>query len=554
MRLAVSSCSALALGAAGCGDPSADEASTTTETETGAETETEADGGSETGPDLHAVRVNLVDLKGEGLRLTLGEEVLEVTSPNDPSFETRLAPGDAYEVGLLAQPRWPSQTCEALDSAGVIADADVTITVECTNDSAPGLDLDYGDEGLTILNDFSGFENSGDVPFDLSLAPDGGLVIAGQALSTNEFDGVLWRLDPTGQPDLEFGLDGLVLHDEMMFETFVAAVVAGDSSVYAIGRRFIPMSGSDLMIVHVLADGSLDLDFGGTGSVIYDNLLGGCPDQFVIDSAFDLALTADGLLVAGTTTEPDCDDTEAFVARFDPLTGALDPAYGAGGVFGFGGGLGEDTPNDVGNALAVRADGSVWVSGVNSAPQGTEQESALLWLVGASGGLEQLFGDAGVVALSDDGSSHAWAVAITGDGSALVIGEEHGDQTTMVAWRVLADGALDPGFASAGALRVDNNERYVAARRVAIDSADRIVILGTRNNLANDGDLAVWRFDQTGVLDESFADDGLFVWDGLGRDVGWGLAIDSNDRVLVSASRVVNDEDVEMAVLRIADF
>jgi hypothetical protein len=75
------------------------------------------------------------------------------------------------------------------------------VSVTCTHATPAGLDPGYGDAGLVILDDFSGFANSGDVPFDLALAPDGGVVVAGQALSTND----------AGQPELGFGDGGLVL-------------------------------------------------------------------------------------------------------------------------------------------------------------------------------------------------------------------------------------------------------------------------------------------------------------------------------------------------------
>jgi uncharacterized delta-60 repeat protein len=536
---------------AGCAQSSSGESEGASETSSG---DSSTEGG-----EAYFVSSKFVGLEGTGLRLRAGQDELEVVSLVRHTFPTAREPGDPYEVEIVAQPRWPAQTCQVMDAGGVIVSADVEVIVQCTNDAAAGLDPGYGDAGLVVLDDFTGVGDSPDVPFDVSMAPDGGVVVAGQALSANEFDGVVWRLQPDGAADTSFGDDGLVLYDEMVFETFVAAEVAGDGSVYATGRRFVPMAGADLIVVHYLADGTLDPDFGdpnfgGGGSVRYDNLLGGCPDQFVPDNSLDLALTPAGVLIAGSTSEPDCDDTDAFVVRLDAGTGAIDPTYGENGVFsGQAIGVNPNARNEIGAAMAVRPDNSIWLVGINTAAVGSDQESALIWSVGADGALDLGFGDGGHAQLSQTGSTHAWAVARALDGSALIAGELHDEGTTVGIWQVLGSGALDPSFADAGMLWLTNDGRSITSRRIAVDSAGRIIVLGTRNNLSDEADVAVWRFDPNGEPDLGFADAGLFVWDGGARDVGFGLTLDASDRIIVSASRVDPDDDVAIIVLRIDD-
>ena len=90
-----------------------------------------------------------------------------------------------------------------------------------------------------------------------------------------------------------------------------------------------------------------------------------------------------------------------------------------------------------------------------------------------------------------------------------------------------------------------------ASRRVALDSQGRLVILGTRNNLADDADVALWRLLPDGSPDLTFGEAGLFVWDGGRRDVGYGLALDASDRALVSGSTTDSEDDAQMLLLRV---
>ena len=509
-----------------------------------------------TGSELdYPIRLTFEGLEGQGLTLRQGDDELLIGDTGLHEFPTRLQPGQSYEVELLAQPRWPSQTCTLDEPAGVIADGAATVALTCENQGPAGLDSGYGEAGLVTLDDFSGFPDSGDVPFSLALTPAGGVIVGGQALSVNEFDGVLWRLDPDGSIDTSFGDNGLVLYDAGDFETFVAVAVAGDGSVYALGRHFVPMAGADMLVVRTLPDGSLDPAFGQGGAVLYDNLLGGCPDQFVPDNPMEMLIDQGGLIVAGSSSEPNCDDFDAFAARLDLASGALDPAYGDGGVTSLRlEGVGEDARNDIAASLAPQGDGSLWVAGVNTAANGVAQESAVLWRLSPEGSPDVDFGDLGASPFAGDGSNHAWAVA-NDNNDALIAGEEHGDASSMAIWRVLSSGELDESFGEAGTFHYQNEGRTVSARRLALDSQGRIIVAGSRNNLANNSDLAVWRVLPDGTLDESFSDAGLFVWagSGMGREVAWGLTLDAQDRVIVSASAVLPDDDVAMIVLRIDD-
>ena len=516
-------------------------------------TQTESSTG-ESAKEEFRVRLEIEGLKGSGLRLRLGEDEFEIEQlgPPTPSFPERLQTGEAYAVELIAQPRWPSQSCVLEGSEGVVDGADVSVGVSCVLDTPAGLDSTFGAEGIVIRDDLGGIEASPDVPFNLLLTPDEELVVVGQALAPNEFDGVVWRLDADGGPALGFGEQGVQLFDNGAFETFAAAALGADGSVYAVGRRFVPMAGADLLVVHFLADGSLDPMFGEGGWVLYDNLLGGCPDQIVADNAMDMVSTPAGLLITGGSVEPDCEDTDAFIVRIDPATGALDPSYAMEGVLRTQSPQeSARAPNDTGVALAQRADGRVWLAGLNTMPNTNDSESALLWRVEAEGTLDPSFASQQALLLSPDASAHPWSVAAVAEGGAFVVGEQHADSTTLVVWRVSEEGLFVPGFGEDGRLYLTNAQRYISSRRVALDSQGRLVILGTRNNLADDADLAVWRLLPDGAPDLSFGDEGLFVWDGGRRDVGYGLALDSSDRALVSASTVDSEDDAQMLLLRV---
>lgn len=86
-------------------------------------------------PAARTVSVSVGNLVGSGLRLSLtGAGALTVAPPGGTvSWATPLAYGASYQVSIDAMPAAPAQVCRFADAsyAGVIGEADVTVTVAC---------------------------------------------------------------------------------------------------------------------------------------------------------------------------------------------------------------------------------------------------------------------------------------------------------------------------------------------------------------------------------------------------------------------------------------
>jgi uncharacterized delta-60 repeat protein len=118
--------------------------------------------------------------------------------------------------------------------------------------------------------------------------------------------------------------------------------------------------------------------------------------------------------------------------------------------------------------------------------------------------------------------------------------------------RYEADGSLDPSFGTRGRVWTSfgiPDQWDSSALAVASDSQGRIVATGVRE--ASDGSQrnrsAMARYRQDGALDTSFSGNGK-----LTPPTGGGLAIDSQDRIVISGARGTQP-DLDFALFRYTD-
>jgi|GEM_PF-2594243 len=150
-----------------------------------------------------------------------------------------------------------------------------------------------------------------------------------------------------------------------------------------------------------------------------------------------------------------------------------------------------------------------------------------------NGSLDAGFGTGGTTVTNFAGTSadQIFAIALQSDGKIIAVGSSGGN---FALARFTAAGALDGTFGTSGKVTTDiGTGTEDQAASVAIDSSDRIVVVGT-----SDSDLAVARYTVAGALDASFDGDGKKVVDiGSGSvDVGSGVAIDGTGRIIASAT------------------
>jgi uncharacterized delta-60 repeat protein len=175
--------------------------------------------------------------------------------------------------------------------------------------------------------------------------------------------------------------------------------------------------------------------------------------------------------------------------------------------------------------------------------------------------------------LSADGHDRLYGVVFAPDSSFYVVGvagdstDASADFRTVVA-HFGADGELEPGFGTDGVaaqnLAVGTNGEL--ARGIVLQSDGSIVVSATIEDTTapsdpRDRDVALMRLTAAGELDPSFGEGGVRILDlsegvldgtTFRADAAYGLAVDAEDRIVLSCERVRDgNSDVDWAVVRL---
>ncbi|MCZ6690420.1 MAG: hypothetical protein O7H41_12515 [Planctomycetota bacterium] len=369
----------------------------------------------------------------------------------------------------------------------------------------PGLDQSFGIGGWTVLDSTTGGE-PGWVGIDTEIDGSGRIVVAGSSRGNWVRDMRLWRFDDTGALDSTFGVGGSVVHPMPggVDDYAVAVVIDGSGRILAAGRGRGPGSGYDVVVWRVDSSGALDPSFGAGGVAVYDHN----PGMGADDWATALALDAGGNILVAGSTRPTRWDHDTLLLRLDPA-GDLDPSFGTGGV------IAQDF----------------------------------------SGGTN----------LSD----YARDVIVDSSGRILLTGHLTSDLnrtgTDLVVWRFDPSGVLDPSFGNGGLATYDRSMTSLTVNEIgyalALDAIERIIVAGTLSPVPGSGwstDAALWRFDPSGVLDQSFGAFGVVLQDGAvgkpdSEDAAFSVAVDASGRILAGGQSTFAFCTTDMVVWRFDD-
>lgn len=295
--------------------------------------------------------------------------------------------------------------------------------------------------------------------FDIVRQPDGKVVAVGRKASRfGRHDTLIaFRLEAGGALDVSFNGTGLF---ELSEETYgpmhkgLSVTLEPDGRIVVAGAREITAGGSaqsELILLRLLPDGTLDAAFGSAG------VLAGVAAHY--SDGIRLARTTAGSYRIVTTADSGC-----AVVGVD-ASGALDGAFGSAGIAQVASALGEPA---ICQSIAVQPDGAILLAG-NSAGQGFA--ARLLSDGTPDAGFSA---DAGIAGLASD----ATAVAATQDGKILLAGVGVKGATIM---RLQATGQLDPMFGQDGHTWIDLPSEfgsYPVVRDVKADADGTIVAAG----------------------------------------------------------------------------
>ena len=310
-----------------------------------------------------------------------------------------------------------------------------------------------------------------------------------------------------------------------------------------------------LEIRDLLAAVALDASFGSDGRVTTDI---GLETPGSYDEAYDVvSLQPDGkLIAAGASNGP------AVVVRYN-ADGTLDTSFGDdpdGDGVRSGKRLVDigDEESNVLEAQGVAFDslGRIIVA-VQFHHNNSGTEFAVVRLT-SDGILDPTFGPGGEEGTGEEidfGSDreHIQDVAIDSQDRIIVVGyyEDEDFGNVFAVARLNSRGELDFGFGEAGTAIVDFGGNGSEAHSVAIDSQGRIVIAGLHTDETG-YDFAVARLTTDGALDPDFDTDGKATIDfDSSHSDSFGVAVDSHGRIVVAGYSHQGATGFDFAVARL---
>jgi uncharacterized delta-60 repeat protein len=197
--------------------------------------------------------------------------------------------------------------------------------------------------------------------------------------------------------------------------------------------------------------------------------------------------------------------------------------------------------DDSADAVAIQDDGKIVVAGSGS---GGTDIVVVRYTVGGS--LDATFDGDGKVITDIEGEDSAFGITIQPDQRILVAGASDGAANAVVV-RYESDGGLDPAFGDGGVASAPITGGGVALD-VGLQTDGGIVVTGIAGFASGTPQVLVARFDAGGVLDGAFDGDGIVTTPlGAGGGIGFGLAVQTDDKVVVAgASFSTSNENVAL--------
>ena len=383
------------------------------------------------------------------------------------------------------------------------------------------LDPTFDGDGKVTTDFGSGIDRA----TGMAIQPDGKIVAAGIVPGDASIDFGLARYNTDGSLDITFGGDGTVTTDfgTNAAERALEMALQADGKIVVAGSTIIG-SNSDFALARYNADGSLDTTFSGDGRATLD-FAGG------LDEARAVAIQPDGKIVAaGVAHDASQIRLDFALARYNP-DGSLDTSFDGDGKVTIAFGANNITSAD---AVAIQPDGKIVAAGQAQVPP-TGADFALARF-NADGSLDTSFDGDGKVLTDFAGQPDiVRGMVLQTDGKIVVAGyadTSGGDRDFGLA-RYNPDGSLDTSFDGDGKVTTSfGGAGYEAADAVAIQVNGKIVAAGDVAVTQNNRDHALARYNADGSLDTSFGGDGRVTADFFADDFAFAVAIQADGKIV----------------------
>jgi uncharacterized delta-60 repeat protein len=347
---------------------------------------------------------------------------------------------------------------------------------------AVAFDPYFGDGGKVL--DFSGDA----VAQDMAVQPDGKVVVVGK-FSGGSLIAVA-RYKRSGDIDTAFGNQGhVVLNVPADTSSLAGVALQADGKIIVMGS-LDNAGNADFLVARLLANGSLDSSFGGTGMVQ-------TPIGTGDDLARSVAVQSDGRIVVVGNSEGGT-GSDMAVVRYLP-NGSLDPQFAGTGKKTFALGPGLNSANGVG----IQPDGKIVV--VGSAANNSNLLNVAVARLNANGNFDATFSGDGklLVAFSTNGDS-GQDLALQPDGKIVVVG---GSGSDVAVARLRTNGKLDPTFSQDGKATAGITNSLCFATGAVLQDDGKLLVTSFNYNVVRTT-ATMFRFNVNGNLDASFDGDG----------------------------------------------
>lgn len=274
----------------------------------------------------------------------------------DPGFHTtgyvtfNIGEGNAQARAIAVQQDGKIVVVGNYDNGANEASTEIFL-VRLTDEGFP--DASFGVDGRLLLP----LDGQTATAFDLQIAADGDILIAGTAGGTNGPKAMVARIAPQGVLDAGFAESGIATVPREYETAAHSMVLLEDNSILLAGYSK-PAEAAGLSLFRLKADGTLDDTFGAQGEV-----------QIAVEGGesliYDMVAQADGKLVA-VGSYNNGSYREVVLGRF-LASGAADAEFGNGGLVRND--LGADS---VGYGVAMQADGSILATGFRTTDKGKD--------------------------------------------------------------------------------------------------------------------------------------------------------------------------------------
>jgi uncharacterized delta-60 repeat protein len=335
----------------------------------------------------------------------------------------------------------------------------------------------------------------------------------------------------------------------LLFNSLFALGGCGGGSSSGSGSSSTPTTPTTPTTFTTQLEGLVDTQFGNNGLVTHDNAAGGYGD----DMGGGIIRDSDGnIYIAGDSFNSSNLDMAMWKYTSN---GVLDTSFGTNGIVTHDNaamGNGDDTAHDI-----IRdSSGNLYLVGTSY--NGTHNdEDMVIWKYTSSGVLDTSFGNNGLVVQSSvaggDGDDDGSDIAFDSSGNIYVVGSSfNGIDHDMVLWKFNNNGVPDTSFGNNGIVvhDIDLDDR---GSSFTFDGNGNIYVAGWRGT-GTDYISVIWKFSADGVLDTSFGTNGVVLNTDVIFEFGQAIALDSRGSLYLvgmgSDSLDIMSADVSDLIIR----